>query len=189
MVTHLARDWWLLTIRGVAGIVFGVGAFVWPGITLAALVLLFGSYVLVDGIFAVAAGIRMRQQLDRWWLVVLEGVAGIVLGVLTFLSPGGTVLVLVSFIAAWSIITGMLEIATAVRMRKLIENEWLLVVSGIVSLVFGVFLIALPDAGTLALVWSIGFYALIFGVLMLLFSFRLRGMRDIGRGQAVRAAQ
>lgn len=185
MVTNLAQNWWVLALRGVAGILFGLGAFVWPGITIAALVLLFGAYVLVDGIFAVAAGVRMRGQLDRWWLVVLEGIAGIVLGVLTFRSPDITVLVLVSFVAAWSIITGVLEIATAVRMRMLIANEWLLGVSGIVSIIFGVLLIALPGPGTLALVWLIGSYALIFGVLMLLFAFRLRSTHDsVGRGAA-----
>lgn len=188
MVANLGRNWWLLAIRGVAGILFGIGAFVWPGITLAALVLLFGAYVLIDGVLAVATGIRMRHHMDRWWLVVLEGIAGIILGVFTFASPGATALVLISFIAAWSIITGVLEIATAVRMRKLIENEWLLIASGIVSVIFGALLIVFPSAGALSLVWLIGFYSLLFGVLMLLFSFRLRGTRDSTSGRAMRAA-
>ncbi len=178
MIADLARNWWLLAIRGVAGIVFGIGAFVWPGITFAALVLLFGAYVLIDGVFAVAAGIGMRRTMDRWWLVVLEGIAGIILGVLTFVSPNITGLVLISFIAAWSIITGVLEIAMALRMRALIENEWLLIASGILSVIFGALLIVFPAAGALSLVWLVGFYALLFGVLMLLFSFRLRGTHN-----------
>jgi len=182
MAADLARNWWLLALRGVAGIVFGIGAFVWPGATLAALILVFGAYVFVDGIFAVVAGIRMRRQLSLWWLVVLEGVAGIILGVLTFRSPDTTALVLLTLIAAWSIVTGILEIATAVRIRTMIENEWLMILSGVVSIVFGALLIAQPGAGAIAIVWLLGAYALLFGILTLMLAFRVRGMRDtIGR--------
>ena len=182
MAADLARNWWVLALRGVLGILFSIGAFVWPGATLAALVLVFGAYVFVDGIFAVVAGIGMRRQLDRWWLIVLEGVAGIILGVLTFRSPDTTALVLLSFIAAWSIITGVFEIATAVRLRKLIDNEWLLILSSVVSIIFGILLIALPGPGALSIVWLLGSYALIFGILTLVLSFRLHGMRDtLGR--------
>ena len=135
MAADLARNWWLLALRGVVGILFGIGAFVWPGATLAALILVFGAYVFVDGIFAVVAGIGMRRQLRLWWLVLVEGVAGIVLGLLTFRSPDTTTLVLLTFIAAWSIVTGIFEIATALRMRTLIANEWLLILSGAVSII------------------------------------------------------
>ena len=106
MASELARNWWVLALRGVLGILFGIAAFVWPESTLTALVLVFGAYVFVDGIFALFAGIGMRRQLSLWWLVVLEGVAGIILGLLSFLSPDITALILLSFIAAWSIITG-----------------------------------------------------------------------------------
>ena len=187
MATDLARNWWLLALRGVAGILFGIVAFVGPESTLAALVLVFGAYVFVDGIFAVVAGIGMREQLSLWWLVILEGIAGIILGVLTFLSPDTTALVLLTFIAAWSIATGLLEIATAVRIRTMIANEWLLILSGVVSIIFGALLIAQPDAGAISIVWLLGAYALLFGILTLMLAFRLRGMRDtIGR-QAVDA--
>jgi uncharacterized membrane protein HdeD (DUF308 family) len=177
MATDLARNWWVLALRGLAGILFGIGAFVWPGATLATLVIVFGAYVFVDGIFAVVAGIGMRRQLSLWWLVVLEGVAGIVLGVLTFRSPDTTALVLLTLIAAWSIVTGIFEIATALRIRTMIENEWLMILSGVVSIVFGLLLLAQPGAGALALVWLIGAYALLFGLLTLMLAFRLRGMR------------
>ena len=143
---------------------------------MAALVLLFGAYVFVDGIFAVAAGIAMRKQVSRWWVIVLEGVAGIALGVLTFLSPNTTAQVLLVFIAAWSIITGIFEIATAVQLRSVIENEWLMILSGIVSILFGAALIALPGPGALSIIWLLGSYALVFGILTLILSFRLRGM-------------
>ena len=182
MASDLARNWWLLALRGVAGILFGIVAFVWPDATLAALILVFGAYVLVDGIFAVVAGIRMHRQLSLWWLVLLEGVAGIILGVLTFRSPDITALILLTFIAAWSIVSGIFEIATAVRLRKMIPNEWLLIVSGVVSIVFGALLIAQPGAGEIAIVWLIGAYALLFGILTLMLALRVRGMRDtIGR--------
>src|SRR4029450_3870281 len=130
MEADLARNWGLLALRGVAGILFGIGAFVWPGATLAVLILVFGAYVFVDGIFAVVAGIGMRRPRSLWWRVVVEGVAGIILGVLTFRSPDTTALVLLTFIAAWSIVTGIFEIATALRIRTMIENEWLMILSG-----------------------------------------------------------
>jgi uncharacterized membrane protein HdeD (DUF308 family) len=178
----LARNWWLLALRGVAGILFGTVALVWPESTLAALVLVFGAYVFVDGVFAMVAGIGMRKLMDRWWLIVLEGAAGIILGVLTFRSPDTTALVLLTFIAAWSILTGVLEIATAVRIRAMIANEWLLILSGVVSIIFGALLIAQPSAGALSIVWLLGGYALLFGILTLMLAFRVRGMRDtIGR--------
>jgi uncharacterized membrane protein HdeD (DUF308 family) len=182
MAADLARNWWMLALRGIAGILFGITAFVWPGATLAALVLVFGAYVFVDGIFAVVAGISLRRQIDRWWLIVLEGAAGIILGLLTFRSPDTTALVLLTFIAAWSIITGMFEIVTAMRIRTMIPNEWMLILSGVVSIIFGALLIALPGAGAIAMVWLLGAYALLFGMLTLMFALRVRGMRNtIGR--------
>lgn len=182
MMTDLAGNWWVLALRGALGILFGIGAFVWPGATLAALILVFGAYVFVDGVFAVVAGIGMRRQLSLWWLVVLEGVAGIGLGLLTFRSPDTTALVLLTLIAAWSIVTGIFEIVTALRIRALIENEWLMILSGVVSIIFGALLIAQPGAGAIAIVWLLGAYALLFGILTLMFALRLRGMRDtLGR--------
>ena len=130
------------------------------------------------------AGIGMRQM-DRWWLIVLEGAAGIILSVLTFRSPDTTALILLTFIAAWSIVTGIFEIATAVRIRTMIANEWLMILSGVVSIVFGALLIAQPGAGEIALVWLLGAYALLFGILTLMLAFRLRGMRDTIGPQAL----
>jgi uncharacterized membrane protein HdeD (DUF308 family) len=185
MASELARNWWLVALRGVIGILFGIGAFVWPGATLAALVIVFGAYVFVDGIFAVVAGLGMRRQLSLWWLMVLEGVAGIILGLLTFRSPDTTALVLLTLIAAWSIVSGIFEIATALRLRKLIPNEWLTILSGVVSIIFGILLIAQPSAGAISIVWLLGGYALLFGMLTLMFAFRLRGMREkLGRRAA-----
>ena len=178
MLAELARNWWILAIRGVAAILFGIGAFLWPEITLTVLVLLFGAYALVDGIFAVIAGIAARKQQERWWMMILEGIAGIIIGVLTFLYPSITALVLLFFIAAWAIVTGAFEIAAAIRLRREIEGEWLLILAGILSIIFGVLLVILPGPGALALIWLIGSYAIVFGILMLVLAFRLRSLGD-----------
>lgn len=183
MLTMLARNWWMLAVRGAAAILFGIGAFVWPGLTLSVLVLLFGAYALVDGVFALVAGVIDRGG-QRWWVLLLEGLAGIVVGVLTFLWPGVTALVLLWLIAAWALITGAFEIAAAVRLRKEIEHEWSLGLAGLASLIFGALLFAMPGAGALALVWMIGAYALVFGALLLVLAFRLRGLREPEAPQA-----
>lgn len=174
----LARNWWLLAVRGVLAILFGVAAFLWPGLTLTVLVLMFGAYALVDGIFAIAAGFAARGEQERWWMMLLTGLAGVAVGVLTFLWPNVTALVLLYFIAAWAIVTGIFEVAAAIRLRKEIEGEWFLGLAGIMSVIFGVLLVLLPSAGALALVWLIGIYAVIFGILMLVLSFRLRSWRN-----------
>ena len=187
MVAVLARNWWLLAIRGVAAILFGIGAFLWPGLTIAVLVILFGAYALVDGIFAVIAGFSARKEQDRWWMMVVVGVAGIVTGILTFMWPDITALVLLYFIAAWAIVTGVFEIAAAIRLRAEMEGEWMLILAGIASLIFGVLLVIMPGAGALAVVWLIGSYALLFGILLLVLAFRLRGMRDTNLGTPIGA--
>ena len=171
----LSRNWWLLALRGLAAMVFGVLAFVWPGITLWALVLLFGAYMLVDGIFAIVAAVRAAGREARWWLLLIEGVLGVLAGLVAALWPGLTALALLYFIAAWAIFTGILEIAGAIRLRREIEGEWALGLSGALSLLFGVLLVVIPaPAGLLSLVWLIGAYALAFGVLLLVLAFRVR---------------
>ena len=187
MITTLAQNWWVLAIRGAAAILFGIAAFLWPGLTLTALVLLFGAYALVDGIFAVVAGFSTRREQERWWMMVLVGLAGILTGVLTFFWPGITALVLLYFIAAWSIVTGIFEVAAAIRLRREIEDEWMLGLAGVASLIFGILLLILPGAGALAVVWLIGLYALVYGILLLVLAFRLRGMRGTAAGRPVGA--
>ncbi len=175
MMQVLARNWWALALRGVFAILFGVAAFAWPSLTLAALVILFGAYALVDGVFALVAAVRAAEAHERWWLFVLEGLVGIVIGIITFIWPGITALVLLYLIAWWALITGVFEIAAAIRLRRQIKHEWTLVLGGLASVVFGLLLFYRPGAGALAVVWLIGTYALIFGVLFLMLGFRLRG--------------
>jgi uncharacterized membrane protein HdeD (DUF308 family) len=172
--TALARNWWALAIRGVAAIIFGLLTFVWPGVTLAALVFLFGIYAIVDGIFNLVAAFRGGAEEERWWLLALEGLVSIGAGVVAFGWPGLTTLVLLYVIAVWAVITGVLEIVAAVRLRHEIPNEWWLVAGGVLSVIFGVLLMAAPGAGALALVLWIGAYAIVFGALLVGLAFRLR---------------
>ena len=169
----LAKNWWLLLLRGIAGILFGVLAFIWPGITLLTLIIFYGAYALLDGIFAIIAAIRGGDMQSRWWLILI-GVLGIAAGLLTFLWPGLTALVLTSFIGAWSLIHGIFEIVGAVKIRKEIDNEWWLILSGALSVLFGLALLIMPGAGALALIWVIGIYSIIFGGLLVGFALRLK---------------
>jgi uncharacterized membrane protein HdeD (DUF308 family) len=175
-VDSLARNWWVVFLRGLAGIIFGLITFFEPGISLAALVLLFGAYALVDGVLSIATAVR-RRGADRWWLLLLEGIAGILAGLATFIWPAITAIVLLYLIAAWALVTGVLEIAAAIRLRKAITGEWLLALSGIASVILGVLLIIAPGPGALAVVIWIGAYAFIFGALLVALSFRLRSLR------------
>lgn len=172
-VDTLARNWWVLLLRGIAGIVFGICTLFAPGISLLVLVFLFGGYALADGVLALATAIRRRGD-ARWGVLVLQGIAGIAAAVVTLLWPGITAITLTYVIAAWALITGGFEVAAAIRLRKVIAHEWLLALSGVASIVLGVLLMLAPLAGALVLVLWIGAYALVSGALLVALSFRLR---------------
>ncbi len=169
----LSRNWWLLLLRGICAILFGVFAFAWPGVTLLSLVLVFGAYALADGILALAAAVAGGAPAPRWWLAV-AGLSGIAFGILTFFWPGMTALLLVSFIAAWSIVTGVMQVVGAIRLRRAIDNEVLLITSGVLSVALGVVLIAWPGLGAVAVLLVIGAYAVLYGVLLVSLALRLR---------------
>jgi uncharacterized membrane protein HdeD (DUF308 family) len=168
------RNCWVVLLRGVAGIIFSLVTFFAPGISLVALVLVFGAYAFADGILAIISAIRRRGETDRWWVLLLEGLAGVAAGVITLFSPGITALALVYVIAAWALVTDGLEIAAAIRLRKVITGEWLLVLAGIASIALGILLVLFPGPGALALVFWIGAYALVSGILFIALAFRLR---------------
>jgi uncharacterized membrane protein HdeD (DUF308 family) len=187
MLHALAERWWLLLLRGIAAIIFGVLAFVWPGLTLLTLVIIYGAYALLDGVLAlVAAFMGGAKPIPTWWLVIV-GVLGIAAGLVTFLWPGVTALVLLVFIAVWSIARGLFEIIGAIQLRKEIDNEWLLILAGAMSVVFGILILLWPGAGALALIWLIGAYAIIFGALLVGFALRLR--RHRGAATALHRSQ
>jgi uncharacterized membrane protein HdeD (DUF308 family) len=172
MLKEVTRYWWVVALRGVAAVLFGIAAFAWPGATLAVLVLLFGAYAVVDGVFALIYAFGSGRPFRG--MRVVEGLAGIALGVVALAWPGITTLALLYLIAAWAVVTGILEIVTAIGLRKVIDNEWLLGLSGLASVIFGVILAIRPAAGALALIWLIGGYAIVFGVLLIALTFRLR---------------
>lgn len=177
MALQLTRYWWALALRGVVAVIFGIVALVWPSITLGALILVFGAYALVDGVLAVLKGVSDRGA-PGWWALLIEGLAGIAIGVLTFLWPTTTALVLLYFIAAWAVVTGIFEIVAAVQLRHEIAGEWLLALGGVLSIVFGVLCIVAPGASALAIIWLIGAYALVFGIVLIALGFRLRGVHS-----------
>lgn len=182
LATILARHWWVLLLRGLIAIAFGVLAWFQPGVTLAALILLFGVYVFADGILGVGTAIAGRKQHEHWWVLLLWGLVGMAVGILAFMAPGITALALLFYIAVWAIATGVLEIVAATRLRKEIAGEWLLVLGGLASVVFGAVLVARPGVGALAVIWLIAAYAVLFGILLVLLAFRVRGLRSKGIG-------
>ncbi len=178
---NLTQSWWLVVLRGMTAILFGLTAFLWPGLTIFFLVVLFGIYALVDGFIAFAAGLSHTGDSPRWWVFLLEGLVGISVGVIALVWPEVTILAILAMIATWAIITGILEIAAAIRLRRTIKNEWVLALGGILSIALGIGLILQPLAGSLVIVWTIGAYALIFGVLWVFLGLRLRNLYRIVR--------
>jgi uncharacterized membrane protein HdeD (DUF308 family) len=176
LVDELARHWWVIALRGMVAVLFGLLAFVWPGMTLAVLVLLFGAYALVDGLLAIV--VAARGGTDHRLVLGLEGLVGVLAGLATFAFPGLTALVLLYIIAFWAVLTGVLEVVAAVRLRRVITNEWGLIIGGVLSVLFGVVLIVSPGAGALAVVFLIGAYAVLFGVTLLMLSWQLRSHKQ-----------
>ena len=174
LASVLSRTWWLLLLRGLAAIAFGVLTWFQPAISLAALVLLFGAYSLVDGILGVWTAIAGRKDHEHWWVLLLAGLLGIGVGILTFLAPGITALALLFYIAIWAVATGVLQIVVAIRLRKEISGEWMMILAGLASVVFGVLLVVQPGAGALAVIWLIASYAIFFGALLVALAFRVR---------------
>ena len=170
--------WWALVIRGLAAIAFGVLTFVNPSISLLALVIFWGAYAIVDGVFGIVLSIRGARIVPGWGWLLAEGIASIAAGAVTFLWPGITALVLLYVIATWAVLTGIAEIATAVRLRRQVRGEWMLAASGVLSIAFGVVLAIRPLAGALAVMWLIGLYAILFGGLLVGLGFRLRRWQE-----------
>jgi uncharacterized membrane protein HdeD (DUF308 family) len=179
MVSMFAGKWWAVALQGVAAVIFGILALVWPQSTLWALVMVFGAFAVADGILALVAGIAAR-----WLAVGLAGVAGIVVGILTLVWPNITGLALLYLIAAWAITTGVCEIAAAIELRRVIDGEWFMILNGILSVACGMLLVLFPGAGALSLAWVIGAYAIISGIMLIVLAFRLRRINNMARNVA-----
>ncbi len=176
MANTLTRNWWLVLLSGLIAVLFGLIAFVYPGMSLAILLAVFGVYAVVGGLFVSIAAIRHRTEDSQWWLLLLVGLVAIAAGVITFFYPNLTALALLYIIAAWAIVTGILEIVAAIGLRREIDGEWLLLLAGIASVLFGVLAIIYPSAGVLGILWLLGIYALIYGVLQIVLAFRVRNL-------------
>lgn len=181
-LNYMERNWWVLLVRGISAIVFGLCAFVWPGLTAATLVLLFGVYMLMDGLFAVAESVRYQNQLTHWWVWLLDGLLSVLVGVLVLFMPGATALALLILIGVWAIIGGALRVVAAIQIRKEVEGEWLLALGGALSILFGIVVIMQPVAGLISLVWLIGSWGLVLGVVFIMLAFRLRKASALRRG-------
>jgi uncharacterized membrane protein HdeD (DUF308 family) len=174
----LTTNWWALLLRGISAVLFGLAALFWPGLTLFALIVFFGAYTLVDGIFAIVAGIRGSG--GRRWLLLAEGVLGVLVGLIAFFSPGMTALVFLYVIAAWAIFTGILKVVMAIWLRQEINNEWTMALSGALWVLLGIVLFVLPGAGLISLSWLIGIFALGAGITLIVSALRVRGQGPSG---------
>jgi uncharacterized membrane protein HdeD (DUF308 family) len=191
MTLVLANNWWAVALRGVCGIVCGIIALLLPGAALAGLALLFGAFALVDGTFALVSAVRTGRAHGRWGTLVFYGVFGIAAGVVAFAAPLLTIVALVTLVAAWAVVTGVLEIAAAVRLRRAIRGEWLLALAGVVSILFGAALFVAPIAGAVVLAWWIGAFVMVTGIVQLALAFRLRSWMRLPEerlGDILRAA-
>jgi uncharacterized membrane protein HdeD (DUF308 family) len=181
------RHWWAVALRGVVAVIFGILAFAWPGITLTVLIVLFGAFALVEGIFAIISAIRSHG--NHVWLLLLQGIVGILAGLAAFFWPGMTALILVFIIAVWAILSGVLAIIGGIQMRQVIDDAWAWIVGGILSVILGVLLIAAPGAGALAVVWLIGAFAILFGISLFGLAWEVKQLEELGRMGGVRLEQ
>jgi len=170
----LCRAWWMLLLRGVIAILFAIMCWTRPGISLAALMWVFAAYTLADGILSVVTAISGRKEHEFWWVLLIQGIIGVGVGLMTFAAPGVTALIFLFYIAIWAMTKGVLEIVAAIRLRKEIEGEWLLILGGLVSVLFGLALMAHPGAGALTMLWLVAAYAFIFGLILIVLAFRVR---------------
>jgi uncharacterized membrane protein HdeD (DUF308 family) len=176
LATVLSRNWWKLLLRGLVAIGFGVLTFSNPGISLAALVLTFGVYALIDGILAIWTAIAGRDRIEHWVVLLLGGLSSFGIGVITFMAPGITAIALLFYIALWAILVGVIGIIAGVRLRKEITGEWALILSGLVAVAFGVFLIARPGVGALSILSILATFAILYGILLSMVAFKVKGL-------------
>ena len=176
MLERLVANWWLILIRGLLAVAFGIACLVFPIAALWVIAVLFGAYALVDGVVAFAAATRLRHSDERWGWLLVEGILGVIAGLLALIYPWSAAFALALLLGAWAIVTGILAIMTAFTARRHIPNEWLWVLTGIISVIFGIAVLWSPTYGLFALVWIVSFYAILAGIVLIGLAFRLRGL-------------
>lgn len=177
MLEKISRNWWMFALRGLVAVIFGVLALVWHDQVLQALVLVFGAFALANGIVTLFTGLSSAPYFSRWWALALEGTAGIICGLMGIFMPGITTQALLLLIATWALFTGISEIVVAISFRRVLKDEWMLVLGGVLSIVFGALLVMYPAAGAVSLTWMIGLFAIVLGSSEMVFAFRLNSLR------------
>ena len=178
LVRVMADNWWVLLLRGIAAVIFGLLALFWPGLTVYLLLIVFGAYAIFDGIMAVIVAFQRKSEDDGWWAWALDGALSIIIGLMALFWPEATALALIIWMAIWAVVGGIFRIIAAFRLRAEIEGEWALGFSGLLMVIWGVLMALIPAAGLLSIAWLIGIFALLIGIVMIVLAFRLRGMRD-----------
>lgn len=177
-IRRLADNWWLLVLRGVLAIIFGIVAWVWPGLNLTTLIILVGAWLLVDGAFQIVFAILNRARVDSVLPLIIGGLISVIGGIVILAWPGLSAIALIYLIGAWAVITGIFEIVAAIQLRKEIENEWAIGIGGLISIAFGAVVLIFPGDGAVALVWLIGIFAIVLGIALIAAGFRLRSWRN-----------
>jgi len=177
MIDQLAYNWWIVALRGALAVIIGIIAFFFPGITLVVLIAIFGSFVLLEGSLLLIAGIRSRKENERWWILIFQGLLSLGVAIITFVAPMATALALLYLMAAWAIASGVIEVVAAMRLRKEVKGEWILVLDGVITILFGLALILAPDVGLLVWIWMIGGFKLASGILLIILAFKLKRFR------------
>lgn len=175
MIERFSAHWWVFLLRGIAAIVFALIAVFNPAITISVLVLIFGVYACVDGVSAIISSIRGSHADQRWWILLVEGIASLIVGIISFIDPDITAFLFAYLLAAWAILTGIFAMVSAVQMRAHLPDEWLWIVSGAISIIFGIAIVILPAAGIIVWSYLIGVYAFVTGAALIGFALRLRG--------------
>lgn len=178
-LNEIANNWWVFALRGLLAIAFGLAAFLLPAFTLLMLVYIFASYCLIDGIIVTSIGIKVRKNLKYWGVLLLEGILSILTGIITFAIPALTAIVFVVIVAIWAIVTGVLKIVETIQHREHLATEWPLLLVGVVSIIFGIVLFARPALGLLTLLWTVGTFALIAGIVLIIQSFQVRSLKNL----------
>lgn len=174
LASAVQQGWWMFLLRGIAAIIFGILALVWPGLTLFVLIISFGVWIIFDGVIEIWNGFTNREGHDRWWVDVLLGLAGIIAGILIISLPGITAVVAMYYIGAWMVVTGILQVFYAIKLRQEISGEFLMILTGILSVILGIIFFASPGKGAVSLVWVIAIYAIVFGIFLIMFSFKAK---------------